>query len=470
MGFKRPEFKPIFLIYYLDNNFWILFCFSWEKAAISVRLRQVVSFNRKKIKKLFIYYIFLFIFITNRSTNTTLQYKSPTLITIFTLLISIICFLFISYCICILFCYYLKCGLFKVPTVVVINAVSRSRRRRYQHSHRESDNTSTEIIQQQTQPKSTIETTSSRTSGSSSASLSSSSSTYSITQHRSNIQSKLKSNRKSLQHNEPKTPSDQHASSHMHKRNSRTRDGLLSKSVDNYQNKNKSSSSSRVSNTNETSSRRTRAPPRRQRSLYAEPECYIDYDNDSPFLIPPNKSTSHNRSNINTNNGAGSSRSKTYASSNKRRSSRSANTSGVASVSNSARIQSNRSSSSIQRSRTSSTDHSYGTAVALIDIDSMGQSRAGTQLETVRGSSSESSLSRMSSIGAGVNSVGAGSGLSTAHVHVTQEQALLELITNTENEITASTLLLSSGVTGLAPSYYEDEKPPSYDDIIRQNN
>ena len=220
-------------------------------------------------------------------------------------------------------------------------------------------------------------------------------------------------------------------------------------------------------------------PPRRQRSLYAEPECYIDYENESPFLIPPPL------------NGVKSAPQHSKHSNSKRKSSRanflnstsSAGASSSSTAANSARIQVTRSSSNAgQLTRTSSSDHSYGTAVALIDMDSSRnngrlvgtQQQQQQQLETVRGSSSESSLSRVSSLGLGSlgNGVTAAARSNSAHVRVSnQEQATFDLMPNSDNEITASTLLLATAASSAAtvPSYYLDEKPPSYDDIIRQN-
>jgi hypothetical protein len=67
---------------------------------------------------------FQFMYNFNNKTGSSLvPYKSPTILTVFTMLILFVCLLFVSYCISILFCYCFKCGLFKRPRVVVISAV-----------------------------------------------------------------------------------------------------------------------------------------------------------------------------------------------------------------------------------------------------------------------------------------------------------------------------------------------------------
>ena len=386
-----------------------------------------------------------------------------------------------------MFCYYFKCGLFKKPKVVVISSSSSNRGYRHRRNYaREFDSTSTEIMHQQPKLSSNESHTSSRRTSHSSSSLSSASSSYSITQHRSNLQSKLKNKKSSTStrnHNEPKTPVD----TKNYKRTRTSRDEFISRSVDNYpHSKTRALASSRTtSNSVAGASSSKRSKPhsstrRQQRNLYADPECYIDYENESPFLLPSKRSSS-------ATGAASSSNSKTKQSNsssskmNKRR--RTSSNNNRQSDHNTPSFRSNTKRTSPRRSsstnsqhnarRSTASDHSYGTAVALVDIDLLGNPTS--RLETVEASSassSRSSLSRLSGSSEVLDSLAGGERRDTAHVRVTQQSMGMDLIANSDTEITASSLLLSSGsatVSATVTNYYQDEKPPSYDDIIRQN-
>ena len=172
----------------------------------------------------------------NSINEMPIPYKSPTLLTILTLLIILICILFISYCFSIFFCYCFNCGLFKKPNLIVITEMS--------SSNQGSDSLSADLLS----PKCT--------SAESSSSASSSSNSPFNTNSRNRRRSKNKKNRESLPSNI--------TTAYSHSRRSPT---------------------ARASS-NGASSR-----------LYAKPECYVDYDNESPFLIPSKKTKRSNNIN-----------------------------------------------------------------------------------------------------------------------------------------------------------------------------
>lgn len=174
-------------------------------------------------------------------SKSTLPFKSPSILTVLIVLIVIVCLLFVSYCFSILFCFCFKCGLFRRPKIVLINSGS------LPSSNTESGLTTADLI---TSPKH-----STNSSASSSSSLSCSNSRNRIRKTKSHSQQ---------QPNRPKRQA---------KSNSRSL---------------RQSPTARVYSTNNHNRR-----PRDR----TETELYIEYENDSPFLIPtqlvPKKSTSN---------------------------------------------------------------------------------------------------------------------------------------------------------------------------------
>lgn len=169
----------------------------------------------------------------NAKSQTPLSYKAPTLLTIITLLIILICILFISYCFSIFFCYCFKCGLFKKPNLIVITEMS--------SSNQGSDSISADLLS----PK----YTSGESSSSSASVVSSNESPYNSSHRHRSRKSKGK---KSARLNQSYPSNISTAYSHSRRRSPTAR-----------------------ASSNGASSR-----------LYAKPECYVDYDTESPFLIP----------------------------------------------------------------------------------------------------------------------------------------------------------------------------------------
>ncbi|CAF0716079.1 unnamed protein product [Brachionus calyciflorus] len=181
-----------------------------------------------------------------QGNKAPLPYKSPTLMTIITLLIILICFLFITYCFSIFFCYCFKCGLFKKPNLIVITEMSPS-------SNQESDSLSADLLSPkygETSSSSTISVTSS------------SDSPFNRNGSNRSSRSKNKKNNKRLNQSYPSNISTAYSNS-------------------------RRSPTARASS-NGASSR-----------LYAKPECYVDYDTESPFLIPTKSKSSNKRSSYN---------------------------------------------------------------------------------------------------------------------------------------------------------------------------
>ena len=252
----------------------------------------------------------------------------------------------------------------------------------------------------------------------SSSTNSSHSSSSSLQQNRTNI-SKLRSKYKNSSHRQTPTNNQRVKSKTRHRSPS---NGGISHSVDNHNHK-KRQITARVSSTGS-------AHRNRNRNLYAEADCYIDYDNDSPFLIPPHLANKNRSSSSSSQRRSGQTANSNR--SNRPTTSSSYRTSSSNLPSTSASVQRRLSLSQvdeIERQRPS------GTAVALIDMDL----RADNQLETVNAGGSLAS-SRASSIG------------------------FTASLLDTDNQLSSRSALPS------APSYYQDEKPPAYDDIIKSNN
>jgi hypothetical protein len=336
--------------------------------------------------------------------NSTLEYKPPTSLTIFTLLIITIAFMFILYCFCVLFCYCFKCGLFRKPKLVIINSMPASN---------SSDSTSAQIIS----PKHS----SLSSSTSNSSSLSSATSPIANNRTRNQRNRSNSNSRNNYKSSVARVISNQHQNSY-NKRSKRTSQSPTARA-----------SSNRNSNSQQ---------------LYADPQCYVDYDNDTPFLIQSKSSSTRVPS------------SKQSRSSNPRRSNSSTSASNHNRQSKSYRdnysstvqatplfSSSNSNRSSIQRT-TSLSNHPIGTAVALIDDDLLNLNHSNhNQLETIAQSRSNSRSSLSIDLGT----------------------SLMEIVESEQINGTNHQQLISINEVASAP-YYLDEKPPSYDDIIKNDN
>ncbi len=300
-----------------------------------------------------------------------------------------------------MFCYCFKCGLFRKPKLVLVNAIPTSS---------SSDSTSAQIIS----PKHS----------SMSSSTSNSSSLSSTT-------SPLASSRNRNQRNRS-NPSNNLKNGQNHKKSSIAR--ALSNQHQN--NNNKRSKRTSQSPTARASSNRSS----NSQQLYADPQCYVDYDNDSPFLIQSRSSSTripsskHSRSN----------NPRRYNStSNYNRQSKSYRDNYSSTIQATPLFSSNR--NSIQRT-TSLSNHPIGTAVALIDDEILNSSNH-NQLEPIAQSRSNSRSSLSIDLGA----------------------SLIEVVGSEQvNEVNNHQLISINEITS-AP-YYIDEKPPSYDDIIKNDN
>ncbi len=242
--------------------------------------------------------------------------------------------------------------------------------------------------------------------------------------------------------------------------NNRTRN-QRNRSNSNSRNNYKSSVARVISNQhqnsyNKRSKRTSQSPTARASSnrnsnsqqLYADPQCYVDYDNDTPFLIQSKSSSTRVPS------------SKQSRSSNPRRSNSSTSASNHNRQSKSYRdnysstvqatplfSSSNSNRSSIQRT-TSLSNHPIGTAVALIDDDLLNLNHSNhNQLETIAQSRSNSRSSLSIDLGT----------------------SLMEIVESEQINGTNHQQLISINEVASAP-YYLDEKPPSYDDIIKNDN
>lgn len=356
--------------------------------------------------------------------NSRQSSESPKLImpTIFTVLISLIlfiCVLFVSYCVCILFCYLSKRGLFRKPKILIISEQS-STSTNYDeansndptannspkhstgsctsscsssscssYSHRRSKPTTSSSYHYHNRPRSTHRPTSGQTSSS-----------YRATSSAAGAAARQPQSQRSSSYR----PTSSTSSS------STTRAGNSSRPSQCRQKHNRTSVPS-------TSQSRASTSARSSSQLYAEPECYVDFDTDSPFLIP----TSHATQKPN-------SRSKRTRSSPTRR--RSGQTS------------SSRSHSS-QQTRVSET---------------AGMISGEHQLETIHSAIASSRSSVSLDFGAPL--------METVEIAAAESGIVLS-----NNSINQGTNIQSSSHMIMMSSYYQDEeKPPSYDEIIRNSS
>ncbi len=304
--------------------------------------------------------------------------------------------MFIIYCFCVLFCYCFKCGLFRKPKLVIINAMPASN---------SLDSTSAQIIS----PKHS----------SMSSSTSNSSSLSSTTSPRSNRNRNQRNNRHNNKSSIARAISNQHQNNH-NKRLKRTSQSPTARA-----------SSNRNSNCQQ---------------LYADPQCYVDFDNDSPFLIQSRSSSSRvPSSKLSRSNNPR----RSNSTSNYNQKSKSYRDNYSSSVQATPLFSGNNtnSRSSIQRT-TSLSNHPIGTAVALIDDDLVNLNTPNhNQLEPIAQSRSNSRSSLSIDLGTSLMEI------------VESEQA---------NDVNLQQLISLNEIAS-AP-YYLDEKPPSYDDIIKNDN
>ena len=363
--------------------------------------------------------------ISHSKNSSRLPFKAPSIFTMFTSLLTLVSFLLASYCVCMLFCYMSKCGLFRVPKILVITELSASNNGYDESASGESSGS----------PKH-----SSSSSSSSSSSNSSSPAHY----RRQTAKSRTKSSSGvgggrvyRPKRNTIRLPTERATSSSS---------GATSSNHRRQQHRSSANFSSNARNSN----------------LYAEPECYIDFDNDSPFLLPPSLTQKTNQpksSRTMRTNG---------------NSSRSSSRSGMPSTS------SGSGGGGVSRSRQQA-QNSSGTERAINVTNSIQASRDETsapssaflnanQLDTIHsvpGSSSASARSSVSldfgaSLMETVEIAAAESGILLSNANVAASSTNLNM---EEEEVN---LRSSHAVLSIGPnSCYQDEKPPSYEDIIR---
>lgn len=302
-------------------------------------------------------------------SKSTLPFKSPSILTILMILLLIVCLLFVSYCFSILFCFCFKCGLFRRPKVVLISSGS------LPSSNTESGLTTADLI---TSPK-----------HSTSSSSGSSSSSYS-------------SNRNRLR---PKTKS--HSLQHQQQRSKRA----VNKSGS------RQSPTARAYSLNSSHNRRPRDR--------TETELYIEYENDSPFLIPTQLAPATKTT---------SSRSRASDSSNRQ-------------------LQNNYNTPVLARPPQQQPSAPLATDDFIInDMTSNVNRNLNSELNNVNRTVASLTSSITSSLGFGAS--------------------LMEVIEQTNAEDNQARLQIASASNGhtrrdmqtnSAPSYYLDEKPPSYD-------
>lgn len=341
--------------------------------------------------------------------KSNLPYKSPTILTYLVILVVIVSLLFVSYCFAIVFCYFFKCGLFRHPKIVVVSALPAS--------NSLTDSTSAEMIS----PKH------STGSSSSSATSTSSDSSISVPHNRRRQRAKASASQayKSRSTSSSGHNHHQHHSKYGHHSSSSSSGARNGKSrypnskSQNYRNlRSPTARATSHGGAVSSSSRRT------NHSHLNDSEIYIDYDNDSPFLIPP--ALSRNLA-------------KKSSSSSRTRVAEVRETSSGSAV---ARVSSNRSASSnltVNAVDQPSTSRSVGTAVAIVDH----QEHLAPIISPTPSATSTINL----------------------------EASLIETVDVNDLEINQVTTagVRTSLVVPSAPHYYQDEKPPSYDDIIGRN-
>lgn len=345
--------------------------------------------------------------------KSSLPYKSPTILTYLVMLVVIVSLLFVSYYFAIMFCYFFKCGLFRHPKIVVVSALPAS--------NSLTDSTSAEMIS----PKhSTSSSSSSATSTSSDSSISA------AVPHnrRRQATSRGASNSSNNNNKSRSTSSSGHHHRHHHHNHNHSKYGHSSSSSSSNRN-----GKSRYQNSKSQNYRNLRSPTARatshggavssssRRSNHShlnDSEIYIDYDNDSPFLIPPQLSRNLAK---------------------KSSSSRSNNVRVAEVRETRASTRSNQATTVNNAAEQPSTSRALGTAVAIV---------ADHQTHTAPNLISPTP-----------------SGTSTINL----EASLIETVDVNDLELNQVTTTRTSLVIPSAPHYYQDEKPPSYDDIIGRN-
>lgn len=353
--------------------------------------------------------------------KSNLPYKSPTILTYLVILIVVVSVLFVSYCFAIVFCYFFKCGLFRHPKIVVVSALPAS--------NSISDSTSAEMIS----PKHS-------TTSSSSGSSTSSESSISIP-HNRRRQTANSSRAKASSSGAYKSRSSSSGHGHHHHHSKSANSSRNGKSR--YQN----SKSQNYRNLRSPTARATShgggggggasSSRRSNHSHLNDSEIYIDYDNDSPFLIPPqlsrNLAKKSSRSNNLSSTRVAEERETVAHARSSYRSSSNAGATATASSTHQASL-------TVNADQQPSTSHAVGTAVAVVGQDHIAPIISPTP-----------------------------SGTSTINL----EASLIETVDANElgleiNQVTTAGVRTSLVIPS-APHYYQDEKPPSYDDIIGRN-
>ncbi len=224
-----------------------------------------------------------------RSSPEKLAFKMPTIFTVFSFLIALVCLFVVSYVVCMLFCYISKRGLFRPPKIIIVSEVL--------EASSYDDSTADSAAQP---PRSPQQRQHAHCSGSCSSSSSSSSNASSPSlprgashsTRRDRPQPHSKSTRPPPTQQQPPPPPPPNG--HRPRRgdaNTRSPTARVTVAVNSPQ---PSASAAMRPST-------SRGPGRRQASeagrpstsrhtrdshLCAEPECYVDLEAESPFLVP----------------------------------------------------------------------------------------------------------------------------------------------------------------------------------------
>jgi hypothetical protein len=349
----------------------------------------------------------------------------PTIFTVFSFLISIVGLFVVCYCVTMLFCYISKRGLFQKPKVIIITEVA-------------------------------VAENSTGEGNDSSSSFSSASSSC------SNSPARRIGNRRAVKTTAAHSKSARSTSSannvYRPKRNNTNR-SPTARAVSNLASNSSdvpttSSASARNANPRSSSNRGGPASSRNASYLYAEPECYADFDSESPFLVPPDLVQKVNSKPTNSKQTAPTS---TNSSSSNRNSNKtrnratptSTNRSAVSTSNETARVQ-------VTNSHHLETIHSEVNSVSTRSSESLDFGARSLMdhaeiAETASASDMVLNSNRLLNEEREVETLSEGTG---THIEVI----------GSHHQATANAVL------SMSSTYYLDEKPPSYDEIIRNSS